>query len=276
MSRRLSDKQIRAYERDGFVFPISVLSGAEAKGYRNACDALEADLGGKPRTIDVRQMHLHFAWAFSLATQAAILDPVEQVLGPDILIWATELFTKHPQDSIVSVSWHRDEPYLGLIGGASTTAWVALSDSTMANGCMCVWPRSAEEVVAAKEGGVDSKPEAPLPGSESRIVAVILKAGEMSLHAADVLHGSGPSQSMEKRVGFVIRYITPKARPVHGKPPVILARGVDRYHHFACAEPPIGADTGPNLAAMRGSAVRHLDVVLGNLKRADRERKTTR
>src|SRR5262245_8466443 len=126
MSRRLTEAQVSAYRQSGFVFPLSALSADEVTHYRDACDALETDLGGKPRTIDVRQMHLHFSWALELATHPSILDAVEDVLGPHLLIWATELFTKHPQDNKISVNWHRDRPYLGLVDGASTTAWVAL------------------------------------------------------------------------------------------------------------------------------------------------------
>src|SRR5262245_63058693 len=100
---RLTLEQIKSYERDGLTFPISVLSAAEARLYRDSCDGLEKCLGGKPRTIEVRQMHLHFRWAFELATHTAVLDAVEDLLGPDVLIWATELFTKHPQDATVSI-----------------------------------------------------------------------------------------------------------------------------------------------------------------------------
>jgi non-heme Fe2+,alpha-ketoglutarate-dependent halogenase len=269
MPRRLTVEQIAAYRTDGIAFPISALPMEEAERYRDACDALEINLGGKPRTIEVRQMHLHLGWAFELATRPAILDAVEDLLGPDLLIWATELFTKHPQDSTVSIHWHRDQPYLGLIGGSSVTAWIALSRSIPANGCMCALPRSAEVRSASSASSAGRQLTEIPPGSESSVLSVRLEPGEMSLHAADVLHGSGPSESGEKRIGFVIRYITPDARPVHGKPPVVIARGNYRYHHFPIAEPPVGTDDVLSLAAMRGSALRHLDIILENLKRSE-------
>src|SRR6516225_10765810 len=103
MTRLLTEKQRLRYLNDGIVFPVTVLSPEEAQRYRLACDLLEADLGGKPRTIEVRQMHLHFQWAFELATHPCILDAVEDLLGPDLLISTTELFAKHPQDATVSI-----------------------------------------------------------------------------------------------------------------------------------------------------------------------------
>ena len=125
MPRRLTQALRDGYLRDGLAFPIAALSVAEAQRYRAACDELEVHLGGKPRTIEVRQMHLHWPWAHELATHSAVLDCVEDLIGPDLLVWVTELFVKHPQDAAVAIGWHRDRPYFGLTGGEVVTAWVA-------------------------------------------------------------------------------------------------------------------------------------------------------
>src|SRR5688572_3223849 len=114
VSGRLSHEQRQCFREHGVVYPIPVLSAEQAEFYRGQCNRLEADLGGKPRTVEVRQMHLHWAWAYELATQARVLDAVEDLLGPDLLIWATELFAKHPSEGTVSIGWHRDGPYMGL------------------------------------------------------------------------------------------------------------------------------------------------------------------
>jgi non-heme Fe2+,alpha-ketoglutarate-dependent halogenase len=269
MTRHLTEAEVNRYHRDGVLFPIRVLTASETQRYRDACDELEMSLGGKPRTIEVRQMHLHFAWAWNLATEASILDAVEDVLGPDILIWATELFTKHPQDAAVSISWHRDQPYLGLVGGNSTTAWLALCRSNQDNGCMRALPRTSESTTAS-QSDVNRRLKAPLAEHGPLLADVTLDAGEISLHAADILHGSGPNRSTAKRIGFVIRYITPDARPVHGTPPVLLARGRDRYHHFADVEPPTQHAADLALAGMRDSAREHFNTVLQHLKQSER------
>jgi hypothetical protein len=98
----LTSADCRRFQEQGIVFPLRVLSTAEADYYRQECDALETRLGGRPRTIDVRQMHLHFRWAHALATLPSVLDSVEDLLGPNLLVTATELFAKHPQESTVS------------------------------------------------------------------------------------------------------------------------------------------------------------------------------
>jgi ectoine hydroxylase-related dioxygenase (phytanoyl-CoA dioxygenase family) len=270
MPKRLTETQRDGYFRDGLAFPVAALSHAEAQRYRAGCDALESQLGGAPRTIEVRQMHLHWPWAHELATHPAVLDCVEDLIGPDLLIWATELFVKHPRTAAVSVGWHRDRPYFGLVGGRVVTAWVALSNSSHANGCMRALPRSAEADGPPVAGGRGAKEVLPPSGTEERVVDVVLRAGELSLHAPDVAHGSSPNLSDEKRVGFVIRFVTPDARPVHERPTVLLAHGTDAFGHFARAEPPAPTGAAQALDAMRASAREHLDVVLENLKHAGR------
>src|SRR5262245_34954195 len=163
------------------------MSPAEAGEFRRQCDVLEEQLGGRPRTVEVRQMHLHFDWAYRLATHPKVLDAVEDLLGPDLLVWATELFAKHPRDGVVSIGWHRDGPYMGLDPGLTVTAWIALSPSQRANGCMRIVRETHRQTRTSR-----------VPSPEHQIEDVALSAGEMSLHDVFVLHVSGPNESCQK------------------------------------------------------------------------------
>ena len=82
---------------------------------------------------------------------------------------------------------------------------------------------------------------------ENEAVEVVLLAGEMSLHDIDIVHGSGPNRSQEKRIGFVVRYVTPQARPLEGRPPAILVRGHDTAGHFHLVDPPHETTTDQSL-----------------------------
>jgi hypothetical protein len=275
MIRRLDDRQRCRYEHDGIVYPIEVLSTEEARHYRAACDALEAQLGGRPRTVEVRQMHLHFPWAYALATHPRVLDAVEGILGSNLLVWATELFVKHPRDPAVSIRWHRDRTYMGFDAATTATAWVALSDSTAANGCMCAAPgpgrrhnRAPAEIDLSPANNRKMAVNEP---DRHDVVQVELRAGEMSLHDADILHGSSPNHSDDKRVGFVIRFVTPAAQPLAGRAPAVLARGHDDAGHFLIVGPPPEAGQEQALAAMKQSAGLHLEAMLQNLRRTGSE-----
>lgn len=271
MSGPLSQDQCRRYEREGILFPLPVLAPAEVRAYRAACDDLESQLGGKPRTIEVRQMHLHFPWACALATHPAILDVVESLLGPNLLIWATELFTKHASDATVSIGWHRDKTYMRFDPATTATAWIALGPSTPENGCMRAIPGPARREAQPSEETVGARRRrgaAPMV-HESDAMDIVLRAGEMSLHDADIPHGSAANHSPEKRVGFVIRFVTPAGRPLDGSPPVLRARGTDPCHGFRLVNPPAESGCADALVGMKESAAQHLEAVLHNLKRPD-------
>jgi non-haem Fe2+, alpha-ketoglutarate-dependent halogenase len=261
VGKLLTQEQRRQYDHDGIVFPIQVLTADEAMQFRDASTDLEIQLGGKPRTVEVRQMHLHYPWAHSLVTHPRVLDAVEDLLGPNLLVWASELFIKHARDAVVAIRWHRDRTYMGFDNATTTSAWIALSNSNAANGCMCAAPGPKRRSNAAEDRF------AALGFDGQEVVEVVLQAGEMSLHDADILHGSSPNLSNELRMGFVVRYVTPQAQAPQGRPPVILARGHDDCNHFHIVDPPSKASPEHALAAMQESAALHLDMMLQTLKR---------
>ncbi len=257
MAKLLASDQQSSFREHGVAYPIRVLSADEAAAFRRECDELETRLGGRPRTVEVRQMHLHFAWAWRLATSPRVLDAAEDLLGPNLLIWATELFAKHPHDPAVSIGWHRDGPYMGLDPERTVSAWIALSPSAGDNGCMCVVREPDRQTRRTKQ-----------PAAGDAIEEVTLAAGEMSLHDVHVLHGSRPNRSPQKRVGFTVRFTTPDGRPASKLPPAILARGVDRLGYFRLLDPPPECEAAAALDRMRDSARRHLDATLTNLRQA--------
>ncbi len=261
----LSAEQIQAYKRDGIIFPIDVFASAEAEQYRLACEALESSMGGRPRTVEVRQMHLHFAWAHALATHPALLDIVEPLLGPTLLVWATELFSK-PKDPNLYIGWHRDRTYCGFRPGTATTAWIALAPSTRNNGCMQVVIET--DRVGSNLGRGQKNSVTPALGSHG-VTNVELLAGQVSLHDSDIYHGSGSNTSELKRVGLAIRYVSPEAIPAGGPSPVLLARGSDVGPNFTDARPPSTTErsTAAILDDMHESAMAHLDTMLRSIKK---------
>ena len=96
-------------------------------------------LGGKPTAQQKSQSHLRFKWVCDLATQPMILDAVEDVIGPDILIHSSTIFCKYANDKKF-VSWHQDSHYWGLSEPRLVSAWIALTDSTVENGSLRVLP----------------------------------------------------------------------------------------------------------------------------------------
>jgi hypothetical protein len=240
-SDSLSPEQVARYERDGILFPVSVLSRDEVARARAAFEEIESRCGGKLEYA--AWLHLFFRWAYDLATHPSVLNAVERLIGHDILASSTLLLCKHPRSSSYT-SWHQDGAYSSLHLTPTTTAWLALSDSNAESGCMRVLPGShkrdilphveprADDDLLRRGGSVR------LDVDERDTRDVVLRAGEMSLHHSKLVHGSGANRAGEKRIGFIVRYVTPQFK--HAAAPVVRARGGGDCRHFEIVrEPPI-------------------------------------
>ena len=219
MPKVLSAAEVSRYHRDGFHFPVRVLSAAEARSYRDRLEANERALGG-PLSGNMRQKpHLLFTWANELARHPKILDAVEDVIGPDILCWSTTFFTKEAH-SPSFVSWHQDATYWGLSTDDVITAWVAFADAPVESGAMKFWPGShlknqlEHRDTFASDNLLTRGQEIAVDVPEGEGVDVPLKAGEMSLHHVLLAHGSGPNTTADRRIGYAIRYIPPHVRQI--------------------------------------------------------------
>ncbi len=228
---------VEHYEKSGIGFPVSVLKAAEVDYFRSAVEELQEALGGKPSAEDMAQTHIAFKWAHQLVTHTKILDAVEMLIGPNLLVWSTSIFAKYPRDPGF-ISWHQDGTYWGLDSYEVATAWVALTNSTVENGCMRVVPGSHRQPIHkhvdtyAENNQLSRGQEIAVDVDEKDALEVVLNDGEMSLHHVNIIHGSNANSSDGKRIGFVIRYITPSTRQSGHSQPVTLVRGIDEYGHF--------------------------------------------
>jgi hypothetical protein len=261
MMKALTPAAIRQYEEQGFYAPVPALGTREAAALRAHLEAFEAtssDLAGPLR----HKSHLLFTWLNDLVRHPAILDAVEDVIGPDILCWSSSFFIKNARDPGY-VSWHQDSTYWGLEPPDIITAWVALSDSTLANGAMRVIPGThrMDQVphrdTFAADNLLSRGQEIMVEVDDRQAVALELRAGEMSLHHVRLIHGSDPNPSDARRIGFAIRYIPTRVRQVAGSHDwATLVRGEDRFHHFEAEQRPDG-DMSP-------AAVAHHAAVTGS------------
>jgi non-haem Fe2+, alpha-ketoglutarate-dependent halogenase len=259
MTRHLATDALERYRQDGFYFPIRVLAPGEALGYRRRLEALEAAHGGQ-LTAELRQKpHLLLTWLADLVRHPAILDAVEDVLGPNLLVWSTSFFIKEAHDPAF-VSWHQDATYWGLSEPDVVTAWVAFTDATVENGAMRMVPGShgaqlAHRDTFAPHNLLSRGQEIAVEVDAGRGVDVVLRAGEMSLHHVRMVHGSPANRSDDRRIGFAIRYLPTYVRQVAGgEDGAMLVRGVDDHHHFVAEHPP-AADLTPEARAHHAQAV---------------------
>ena len=253
MPARLTSAQVSSYERDGFLSPIAALTREEAAHYRGKLEAFEAAVGG-PLTSDATdaryrsRTHVLLAWVHGLARHPAILDAVEDLIGPDILVYTSTWFIKEPESTAIA-AWHQDATYFGLRPYVHVTAWLALTDATAENGCMEFLPRShARGQLPHRAGVVASSVNragqaVTVDVDDAPAVHAPLRAGEFSLHHTLCLHRSQPNRSSGRRIGLAISYVPTHVQHlgVKHKTPAMLVRGVDTFGHFQL-EPAPAAD----------------------------------
>ena|SRR5208282_670804 len=262
MGRILSAEQVRRYDREGFLFPIDVLSANEVARLCSAFGETMRYLCGDHSPEARSGLHLHCRWLYDLALYPSILDVIEDILGPEFLVLSTIVFFKPPRDDHF-VSWHQDGRFISRTDNGSPsalTAWVALTESTIQNGNLRVIPgsqragRVAHTDTYARDNLLRRGETVEGLFDENSAVDILLRAGQMSLHHVDTIHGSSPNRSGADRVGVAIRFIHPRLNLIRNDAPVVKARGCGQYKHHQFLPQPPEDDIAKGVAA-------HLDAI---------------
>lgn len=267
MTLKLTDTQVDAYRRDGYLFPVQAFDAGHVSACRQKLEAVMAAEGGVLTRRTNQKPHLLFPWLADMIRDPTIVDAVEDLLGPDLLVWGSGFFHKPARDPAF-VSWHQDSTYWGLSSPDVVTAWVALTPSTPLSGCMQVAPGThlvdqlPHRDTFANHNLLTRGQEIAVEVDRSKVVDLVLQPGEMSLHHVRLLHGSEPNRADHPRTGYVIRYIPTHVRQVVGeRDSATLVRGVDRYGHFE-AEPRPRVDFDPEALAFHGRMVERMTGIL--------------
>ena len=255
MSAPLSAEELTRYRRDGQLTPTWRLPADRLAAMRTSLERLltaRADV--RPDFIALP----HVPWQgeggvdiarefFDYVSDPHLLDLVEQVIGPDIVLWASAVFCK-PATTGLEVPWHQDGQYWPIRPRATVTVWMALDDVGVDNGCMRVIPGShrlgefsheqsdREDLVL---NNVLNDPRIDLASARN----IELEAGQIPLHDVELVHGSQANTSGRRRAGYAVRYMpstslydrtlsmggASQSAPVEFKQrPIWLLRGVDR------------------------------------------------
>ena len=262
MAYTLSADEVAAFVDDGLVTPRYQLSDSLYERAKAAVDemidglapvdsefALVAHLpqrpgvaGGSPGGEKV----------FRVAIDPEILDLVEAVLGPDLILWGSSLFAK-PAGVGKRVQWHQDSNWWPMKPMVTATVWIAIDEASPDNGCLRYIPGSHRWPVLPHadqtEDGLlgDCIERSVLEGALPR--DIVLKPGHFSIHQANLVHGSEPNRSSRRRAGLVLRYMPATAlfdrsdadeiekdslmrtgdTAKYGVRPIWLVRGVNRH-----------------------------------------------
>ena len=255
----LTSKQVATFWREGFVAPLPALGPAEARGLRDWVETFERD-------------HPHDRWAFNLKANllfesvdqlvrdARFLDPVEDLIGPNLLI-STATFRIKDASSPGYYGWHQDDRFIQM-DPCWVLVFLAITECTVENGCLAVLPESHREPFMEAEFDPDDRHNALTRQPRirnvdmDRVVRMELAAGEMGLFHSHVVHGSGANRSADRRIGLILDYFPAHGRQSAGHGSATLVRGRDDHGHFAPEPAPVGECTERNIQARQRGLVR--------------------
>jgi len=235
-AHRLNDDERQTYAQQGWLVPRHRLSDDHVRSLQQALDDLiRNNPGVRPEKLVSAHIEgdnregVHGSRRFlELAMHPPIVDMVEDLIGPDIVLWGCHVFCKPPHEGF-ETPWHQDGHYWPIRPLATCTVWVALEPSTRDNGCLRVIPGSHQGHVLHPHLHEDRQDltlqQRMADGTfdEGQAVDIELEPGQMSMHDVYMIHGAKANTSTQRRTGVALRYMPASShfdrhlKPVDGK-----------------------------------------------------------
>jgi len=208
--RRLSLNEKNQFEKDGYLTGLPVFDKSAREDLNNFFTLLSSRLDKSIDLNQTAQWQKASLTFYNLCITPAILDYVEDLIGPNFMLWGGQFFLKEPHDGSV-VPWHQDAQYWPLKPAKAITVWLALYDTDEKNGAMKIVKGShklgmfkhkineSKHLALNQEVSIDQF-------YHNDVISLNLKAGEISLHDDGLLHGSEENKSYKRRCGVTMRY----------------------------------------------------------------------
>jgi len=221
-----NQQQLQEFDKLGYLFVPGLLPTHQITELNSAVPRLlagEEQSDGihreRERSGAVRQVYLTHRYCppfKALSKNAAIVEPVKQILGKDIYIWHSKINVKDAFEGTVWL-WHQDYGYWMWDGvdPKLVSVMVFLDKATLNNGCLMVaagshkWDRlehyADEETTSYKQWCVDTE-TLKQRLTEQMIQPITGEPGDVLFFHCNLLHGSGHNMSPLPRKTIIIAY----------------------------------------------------------------------
>ena len=226
----VSAEELARFKRDGYVHLNGVMSEAEMSVIDDAYQAFldrriqvegrdfndmtTGEFGTDPTSYAIVNVMLPRKYLPSLQGnlfERRAASIARQLCGDGMEIDFDQLLAKQPFREDAVFAWHQDQAYwIETPDRRTATCWLAVDDSTLANGCMQFLPGSQHEPV---------RPHRPLHGDREashtlvtdlrpgeKTTPVEIKRGDITVHCEGVLHGSGGNSSASRRRAYIVAF----------------------------------------------------------------------
>ena len=217
----LTEEEVQYYEQQGYVVPkwkystksietmiqlVKELVEANPDHYQEQLVCPHLSKGATKPMVSER--HLDF---LNLAMEEGVKKILGQILGPNVLLWGSQLFCK-PAAVGMEIPWHQDGAYWPIRPLANVSAWIAIDRVRRENACLKVIPGS--HLSGLKPHQIDSRKNLALDRTvkldylnKEEAVDIELEPGELVFFDVHLMHGSNANTSGERRAGLVFRYM---------------------------------------------------------------------
>ncbi len=259
---RLEPRQIEAFKRNGFLAGLPLLSDDACTRFQQRTEAFEQQYPDAAQWAFDIKANLLFDWVYEISVTSALLDAVEDLIGPNILL-TNSIFRIKPPGSNTHYGWHQDAARI-QVEPPFILAYLAISNASRANGCLRVIPGSHRTVEPFRliSYACNRKVARTIDVDERLAVDLILNKGEVGLFHCNTIHGSGENLSHRPRVALINDYTPADARQSTGTGSGQLVRGVNKGTGFMSEKVPVGAFTLDNILARRRTLMRYPENVL--------------
>ena len=190
MGKRLTQSEIGSFHEHGYLPGVDVFSEEECGVFRSKVEAFER---ARPEAVgwafDIKT-NLLFDWVYELSGDPRLLDLIEDLIGPDVLLTDSIFRIKEP-GSATFYGWHQDAARIQVEPGF-VLAFIAISEATPDNGCLRLIPDSHHEVHPYTLVGYSHRQLARVREvDESQAVDLVLAKGQVGLLHCNTIHGLG-------------------------------------------------------------------------------------
>ncbi|NKB72176.1 MAG: hypothetical protein GKR89_34290 [Candidatus Latescibacteria bacterium] len=173
------------------------------------------EAGVDPLSLPVAEAERHFRKLFSyhqehqtfieLTQHSKVAGFIGQLIGEEAILKADMALSKPPFIGSEK-PWHQDNAYFNWLPLEKVaTAWIALDDATVANGCMHVLP-GGHKLGALKHHHTIDCEIIPDRIDKDQAVPVPLKAGGVLYFSAMLPHQTPPNRTAEQRRALQFQY----------------------------------------------------------------------
>jgi ectoine hydroxylase-related dioxygenase (phytanoyl-CoA dioxygenase family) len=209
----LTAEEIRRFQTDGFLGPYELMGPEEMEAAREVIETRMRSIRGPDRRCQFESRHQDIPELYAICSSAPVVERIASLLGPDVILWNSVLFAKEPGGG--EIPWHQDQEFLLLDPHINVAAWLAMTETTLENGCLDIVPESHREMLPhvprrhrhefLARARHDCVPR-------DRVKRMLMRPGEFILFHTNLLHHSGANFSTTRRVGLAMRYTIPGVR----------------------------------------------------------------